>query len=110
MVVLNMQPLAVGQVMKQSESILDIKDLTVSRSGKVVLNKVDLAVKKGEFIGLVGPNGSGKSTLLLAILGVLKAQQGTIDIYGHIFWHHFWNIVAFYRSTNKWNSGSNIWN
>jgi zinc transport system ATP-binding protein len=82
MVVLNMQPLADGQVMKPTP-ILDIKGLTVSRSGKVVLSKVDLAISKGEFIGLVGPNGSGKSTLLLAILGVLKAQQGTIDIYGH---------------------------
>lgn len=81
MVVLNMQPPATVEVMKQPTSILNIKDLTVSRGGKVVLSKVDLAVVKGEFIGLVGPNGSGKSTLLLAILGVLKPQQGTIDVY-----------------------------
>ena len=81
MVVLNMQPPATVEVMKQPTSILNIKDLTVSRGGKVVLSKVDLAVVKGEFIGLVGPNGSGKSTLLLTILGVLKPQQGTIDVY-----------------------------
>ena len=82
MVVLNMQPPADRQVMKQATSILDIKDLTVSRSGKVVLSEVDLQISKGEFIGLVGPNGSGKSTLLLTILGVLKAQHGTIEVYG----------------------------
>jgi len=78
-----MQPPAVGKVMTHTSPILKIKDLSVSRGGKVVLYEVDLTVRKGEFIGLVGPNGSGKSTLLLAILGVLKPQNGTIDLYGH---------------------------
>ena len=65
MEVINMQPPAVGKVMTLVEPILKIKDLSVSRGGKVVLYEVDLTVRKGEFIGLVGPNGSGKSTLLL---------------------------------------------
>lgn len=82
MVVLNMQPPAVGKVMTEPTPILSIEDLSVSRSGKVVIHGIDLSVQKGEFIGLVGPNGSGKSTLLLAILGVLKSQTGTIGIYG----------------------------
>jgi zinc transport system ATP-binding protein len=83
MVVLNMQPPAVGKVMTVPKLILKIKDLSVSRSGKVVIHDIDLTVNEGEFIGLVGPNGSGKSTLLLAILGVLKSQTGTIGIYGY---------------------------
>ena len=78
-----MQPPAISKLMGQSEPILKIKDLSVIRGGKVVLYEVDLTVRKGEFIGLVGPNGSGKSTLLLSILGVLKSQNGTIDLYGH---------------------------
>ena len=68
-------------MMTKSNQILDIEGLSVSRSGKVVLSKVDLNVQKGEFIGLVGPNGGGKSTLLLSILGVLRPQQGSIEIY-----------------------------
>lgn len=63
--------------------ILKVEDLSVSRSGKQVIHGINLEVFKGEFIGLVGPNGSGKSTLLLAILGVLKAQHGTVSLYGH---------------------------
>ena len=38
-------------------------------------------IERGEFVGIVGPNGSGKSTLLLAIIGVLKSQNGTIRVY-----------------------------
>ena len=81
MVVLNMQPPADMQLMKQATSILDIKDLTVSRSGKVVLSEVDLQISKGEFIGLVGPNGSGKTTLILTILGILQPFTGEVKIY-----------------------------
>ena len=62
--------------------VLEVRDLTVSRSGKVIIDDVDLTVQKGEFVGIVGPNGSGKSTLLLAILGILKPKKGDVRIYG----------------------------
>ena len=64
--------------------ILEVNNLSVIRSGKIVLKDVDLTVQKGEFIGLVGPNGSGKSTLLLSLLGVLKPHTGSISIYGNV--------------------------
>ena len=64
--------------------ILEVNNLTVIRSGKIVLKDVDLTIQKGEFIGLVGPNGSGKSTLLLSLLGVLKPHTGSISIYGNV--------------------------
>ena len=51
--------------------LLEIKGLSVNRSGKQVLYNIDLSMMKGEFVGLVGPNGGGKSTLLLAIIGIL---------------------------------------
>ena len=62
--------------------VLTVKDLTVIRSGKVIIENMDLVINKGEFVGLVGPNGSGKSTLLLAILGILKSQNGLVKIHG----------------------------
>ena len=45
------------------DPILNVENLTVLRSGKLVLSDINLTVHKGEFIGIVGPNGSGKSTL-----------------------------------------------
>ena len=65
------------------DPILNVENLTVLRSGKLVLSDINLTVHKGEFIGIVGPNGSGKSTLLHSILGFLKAHQGNISIYGN---------------------------
>jgi len=62
--------------------VLDIQNLSVSRSGKVIIRDINLSIKKGEFVGLVGPNGSGKTTLILATLGILKAQSGSVSIYG----------------------------
>lgn len=59
---------------------LEVSNLTVVRSGKTILEDINLEVKTGEFVGIVGPNGSGKSTLALSVLGFLKAQNGTIRI------------------------------
>ncbi len=47
-----------------------------------VLNGVDLAIRKGEFITLVGPSGSGKSVLLDIIGGLVEASGGSISIDG----------------------------
>tara|TARA_A100001388_G_scaffold48462_1_gene32193 strand:- start:1537 stop:2325 length:789 start_codon:yes stop_codon:yes gene_type:complete len=62
--------------------ILEVDDLSVIRSGKLVISGINLEIAKGEFVGIVGPNGSGKTTLLLSILGILKANTGKIQIYG----------------------------
>jgi zinc/manganese transport system ATP-binding protein len=40
-------------------------------------------IKPGEFVAVLGPNGAGKSTLLKALLGILPAATGSIEIFGH---------------------------
>ena len=45
---------------------------------KVILNNINLKVKKGIFIGIVGPSGAGKSTLLKIIAGELSANSGKV--------------------------------
>jgi len=52
--------------------LLEVKDLTVHYDGAIALNRVNLKVEDGEFVGVVGPNGAGKTTLLRTISGVIK--------------------------------------
>lgn len=66
----------------KSETILNVRNVSVHRSGAPVLSNINLRVEKGEFVGIVGPNGSGKSTLLLTILGELVQREGTVSLYG----------------------------
>jgi len=51
--------------------MLEVQDLTVHYDGAMALNKVNLKVDEGQFVGVIGPNGSGKSTLLRTISGIL---------------------------------------
>jgi Fe-S cluster assembly ATP-binding protein len=50
--------------------ILDVKDLTVSIEGKIILKNLTFGLKQGESHILFGPNGSGKTTLIGALLGL----------------------------------------
>ncbi|MBP8302646.1 MAG: ABC transporter ATP-binding protein [Phycisphaerae bacterium] len=46
------------------------------------LEAIDLSVPKGVVMGLVGENGAGKTTLIKHVLGLLKAQTGTVRVFG----------------------------
>ncbi len=50
--------------------------------GKTVLEHIDFALEKGDFVGIVGPNGSGKSTLMKLILGLLEPTEGQVELFG----------------------------
>lgn len=63
-------------------STLAIKDLSVSYGQRKVLDNLSLSCESGEFLGIIGSNGAGKTTLLRSILGLVKAQSGTITIDG----------------------------
>ena len=58
--------------------LLSLHQLSLSLGGPVLLDRVELAVNKGERLCLVGRNGMGKSTLLRVILGEMKPDSGEI--------------------------------
>lgn len=61
-------------------SIIDIKNLTVSYDSKPILWNINLSIPKGSLIGIIGPNGAGKSTLIKTIMG-LNNYSGSIKIF-----------------------------
>ena len=62
--------------------ILRVEQVSVSLSGRQVLDEVSFTIKAGEFTGLIGPNGAGKTTLLRVILGLQRLESGRVEILG----------------------------
>jgi phospholipid/cholesterol/gamma-HCH transport system ATP-binding protein len=55
----------------------------ISRFGHVTIHdKLDLVVNRGEIVGVVGGSGTGKSVLLNTIIGLRRAQGGSVKIFG----------------------------
>lgn len=55
----------------------------VKRFGRVcALSGLDLSVDRGEITGFLGPNGAGKSTAIRVLLGLLRADGGTVTLFG----------------------------
>ena len=57
--------------------VIDVKGLRKSFDGRVVVNDIDLQVKKGEVFGFLGPNGSGKTTTIRMLCGLLTPDAGS---------------------------------
>lgn len=68
------------RIVKLSEPLLNVVDVSVSYGGLRALNHASLTVGEGEMVAVVGPNGAGKSTLLKTIAGVVTSQGGTISL------------------------------
>ncbi|MEK9613763.1 MAG: ATP-binding cassette domain-containing protein, partial [Flavobacteriaceae bacterium] len=61
---------------------IKLEDIQFSYKEKIILNSINLKIKKGTTIGIVGASGSGKSTLVDLINGLLKPTKGTITVDG----------------------------
>jgi branched-chain amino acid transport system ATP-binding protein len=62
--------------------MLRIEGLDVSIGSVGILRSVNMELPAGKFTGLVGRNGAGKTTLMRAIMGILKARNGSIHADG----------------------------
>ncbi|MFF2449024.1 ABC transporter ATP-binding protein [Neobacillus sp. NPDC058068] len=59
---------------------IKVEDVNKSYGKKPVLNGVNLTIPKGQLFGLIGPSGAGKTTLVKMIVGMEKADTGTIHV------------------------------
>lgn len=68
------------------DTLLDIVGITKSYGTTRVLDGVDLAVGRGEVVGIVGENGAGKTTLMSILAGHQQADGGTMRLNGAPYW------------------------
>ena len=63
-------------------ALLELEKVTKRFGGLIAVDRVDLQIKRGQFVGIVGPNGSGKTTLFNCISGVFFPEEGHIIFEG----------------------------
>jgi len=72
-----------GAASGDRRGLLSVHGVEKSFVGRKVVKKVSLHLRKGEAVGLLGPNGAGKTTVFYMITGLIKADQGRIELDGH---------------------------
>ena len=65
-----------------ADVVLEARGLSVSFGGNRAVDAVDLAVGRGEIVGLIGPNGAGKTTLVDLLSGAIAADSGRVLLGG----------------------------
>jgi ABC-2 type transport system ATP-binding protein len=65
-----------------AEAIIAVTDLTRRFGAKTALDNISIYVPRGCVFGLVGENGAGKTTLIKHILGLLRAEAGSVRVFG----------------------------
>lgn len=61
---------------------IDVRDLTVTVNGAVLLDRVSMAIEPGGWTAVVGPNGAGKTTLLRCMDGLVRPTGGSVALDG----------------------------
>jgi len=64
------------------QSVVNVKDLSRSFTNKKALDGVSFQAAPGQVYGLVGSNGAGKTTLIKHLLGLLRATEGSVRVFG----------------------------
>src|SRR5207248_9644776 len=65
-----------------AQPMIDVQRVTRRLGDKVALDDASLAVRRGGVFGLIGGNGAGKTTLIKHVLGMLKAETGSVRVFG----------------------------
>jgi len=66
----------------KANPVVELEGVSYSYGRQRVLDRVNLSVERGDFVGVIGPNGSGKTTIAKLILGLLKPDSGTVRLFG----------------------------
>jgi len=69
------------------DDVIEINGLIKRFGSFAALDGLDLRVARGEVHGFLGPNGAGKSTTIRVLLGLLRADEGSVRLLGGDPWH-----------------------
>jgi ABC-2 type transport system ATP-binding protein len=64
------------------DPVVEVQSLTRRFGANIALDNVSISLPRGIVFGLVGANGAGKTTLIKHVLGLFKAQAGSVRVFG----------------------------
>src|SRR3954466_2669530 len=64
------------------QAVIRVDNLTRRYGNTLALDEISLRVPRGSVFGIVGANGAGKTTLIRHLLGLLRAQSGSVRVFG----------------------------
>jgi sulfonate transport system ATP-binding protein len=76
--------LAEGAAVAVGDTVVEITGLRRAFDGRVVLDGLDLTIRRGEFVALIGRSGTGKSTLLRGLAGLDSGLEGEMAVTGTV--------------------------
>jgi ABC-2 type transport system ATP-binding protein len=82
MVATNLAVHSTGDNGHEPDAVVEVRNVSRRFGAKLALDDVSVSLPAGTVLGLVGENGAGKTTLIKHILGLLKAQAGTVRVFG----------------------------
>src|SRR5206468_3870599 len=82
-----------------AEVLIELRHASIYQGDNLILQDVNLAVHKGEFVYLVGKTGTGKSSLLKTLYGELPLKEGEGRVAGYDLTHLNWKKVPYLRRT-----------
>ncbi|MDH5377633.1 MAG: ATP-binding cassette domain-containing protein [Gammaproteobacteria bacterium] len=65
-----------------NKNLVEIRNLTFSRSGRLIVENIDLDIPRGKVTTIIGPSGTGKTTLLHLMTGQLLPDSGSVRVDG----------------------------
>jgi zinc transport system ATP-binding protein len=78
----------VAPLFRGSTPLISARGIGLQRTGRPVLQDVDIDIGRGEIVTLIGPNGAGKTTLVHVLLGIVRPDRGQV--------HRMANLVVGY--------------
>lgn len=64
--------------MTEEQPLIEVEGVSFGYGRELVLNRVSLRIRRGDFLAIIGPNGGGKTTLLQVMLGLLRPWSGKV--------------------------------